>query len=151
VDITSANLLPEKNPTKEGYTFVKWVVVGNESYNLTSATKFSQLVEGTGDQKVYLKAKWTIRSDIQVTLDANGSTDYPATVDGAATKTYTAQTYGTTISYPTPVRDGYTFLGWSTQKTAEAAVNDCAPVTSLKVPAANTPPTMLSGPPRRTP
>jgi uncharacterized repeat protein (TIGR02543 family) len=137
VDLTNANLLPEKNPTKEGYTFDKWVVVGNESYNLTSATKFSELVAGTGDQKVYLKAKWTIRSDIQVTLDANGSTDYPATVGGGDTKTYTAQTYGTTISYPTPVRDGYTFLGWSTQNTAEAAVNDDKPVTSLKVPGEN--------------
>ena len=105
-------------PTRDGYTFNGWYTAADggqkcskETVFTTSTTLYAHWTqEGGGDDKT----KYTI------TLDANGGTVTPATVetdaDGKAT-------------LPTPTRDGYTFDGWYTaanggEKKDETSVFD---------------------------
>lgn len=107
-------------PTRDGYTFNGWYTAADggqkcskETVFTTSTTLYAHWTqEGGGDDKT----KYTI------TLDANGGTVTPATVetdaDGKAT-------------LPTPTRDGYTFDGWYTaadggEKKDETSVFDAA-------------------------
>lgn len=99
---TTSVTLP--TPTRSGYTFGGWyresactnkVGNGGASYTPTASTT--------------LYAKWTL-SSWTVSYDANGGSGAPA----AQTKVSgTALTLSSTV----PKRSGYTFLGWSTNKT----------------------------------
>ena len=81
-----AEITPEENPTKEGYTFSGWSEI--------PATMPAHNVEVTGS---------FIANSYNLTYK----------VDGQEYKTY-AVIYGTAIiAEPDPVKEGYTFSGWS--------------------------------------
>ncbi len=95
-------------PTKTGYTFTGW----DKSF----PTKMPA-------EDLLLTALWQANR-YPVTLDPNGGTVTPETVE----VTYD-QTYG---ALPVPEREGYTFIGWydgSTAITAETPVTITAPQT----------------------
>ena len=128
VGYDESGLLP--TVSREGYTLKGWRVAGTDTA-VTSDMKYGDIAPDA--DSVTLQAVWEIRSDIQVTLDANGSASLPATVGGAAKKVYTNRTYGDLIDM-VPERNGYTFVGWSLQKTLEDAVGWYAPHGYVKVP-----------------
>lgn len=89
-------LRPE-SPEKEGYNFVDWFAP-----DATAAFDFGTPI--TAD--ITLKAKWSIIS-YTVKFDSDGGSDVaPAIVE-----------YGKTVTKPTdPVKDGFFFAGWYTDK-----------------------------------
>jgi len=97
---TNANLVA---PTRAGYTFAGWkatTVEGNWVENNTYSAGTS-LIDMYGN--VTLTAVWEAK-ELTVTLDANGGTVDPASIQ----VTYFEE-YG---EIPTPTRLGYTFDGW---------------------------------------
>lgn len=92
-------------PVREGYTFLGWA----ESSTAASPT-YSAGGSFTKDQNITLYAVWKAITYL-VSYDANGGTGVPA----AQTKYHNTVL---TLSYTTPTRQGYTFLGWSTSNTA---------------------------------
>lgn len=93
--------------TRVGYTQTGWSTTdgGAKAYDL--------LASYTANSSTTLYPYWTINT-YTVSFDANGGSDAPS----AQTKTYGVDL---TLSSQTPVRDGYTFLGWATTSTATAA------------------------------
>ena len=83
-------------PTRDGYTFTGWFTA------LSGGTQVAASTVVTGPNTLY--ARWTIKS-YTVVFDANGG-------NGSVSKSYT---HGATLGeLPTPMRDGYKFLGWFT-------------------------------------
>ncbi len=108
VDVATAlyNLGTEGIFTREGYTLTGW--------NTKASGKgiFYDLGESVELEKnLTLYAVWEINT-ITVTFNANEGTVDPTTMSGE---------YNTTITLPTPVREGYAFKGW---KIGEAAETD---------------------------
>ncbi len=134
-DDPTKQILPYQNPIRLGYKFVNWHLLGNENLVVTDKTTYEDLVDGNESiMSATVVAKWEVRDDIKVTLDANGTSGAPATVDGGATKVYENQSTGEVIDYAAPVRAGYTFKGWSQKRLASEAIGDYAPIMSLTVP-----------------
>ena len=92
---TAVTLAPA---TRTGYTFGGWYE--DSSFNGEQVTEIA--ADATGNKTLY--AKWT-PIPYTVSWDANGGT-----LDGS----YTSGTvdYGTAITEPMPIREGYTFNGW---------------------------------------
>ena len=84
------------DPVKEGYTFNGWFVAGTE-------TEYT-FPETMPDENVNIEAKWTINPYDVIFYNYDG-TEYNKT----------SPDYGTAISAPEgePVREHYTFVGWS--------------------------------------
>ncbi|MBQ2842149.1 MAG: InlB B-repeat-containing protein [Clostridia bacterium] len=88
-----APVAPVEEPTKEGYTFDKWV-----DENGNEVTPPATMPE----DDVTIKATWTVNV-YNVTYNVDGTV-----YDGP-----TATNYGAAITVPTaPAKDGYTFAGW---------------------------------------
>ncbi len=88
-----APVAPIEEPTKEGYTFDKWV-----DENGNEVTPPATMPE----DDVTIKATWTVNVH-NVTYNADG-----AVYDGP-----TATDFGAAIAVPAdPTKDGYTFAGW---------------------------------------
>ena len=85
-------------PTYDGYDFIGWYTDKDSGDEVTTNTVF------TKDTTIY--AHWQ-KQEYIVTFDANGGS---VTTISATTKD------GKLESLPTPTYDGYTFLGWYTQK-----------------------------------
>ena len=85
-------------PTYDGYDFIGWYTQKDGGDEVTTNTVF------TKDTTIY--AHWQ-KQEYIVTFDANGGS---VTTISATTKD------GKLESLPTPTYDGYTFLGWYTQK-----------------------------------
>ncbi len=83
-------------PIRTGYTFLGWTYEGQ-----TEPTKVVTIALGTTGDKEYT-ANWQVNT-YSVTLDANGGTVSPETLDA---------TYDTVVTLPDPTREGYTFVGW---------------------------------------
>lgn len=96
-------------PTYTGHTFLGWAT----SASATSA-KYSAGGAFNTDADTTLYAVWRANR-YTVSYNANGGTGAP----GSQTKTY-----GTAITLSTtkPTCEGYTFIGWSTDKTATTAM-----------------------------
>ena len=88
------------NPTREGYTFNDWSLVGSES-KLTGTT-FTAGIENTT-----LTANWTI-NEYTLTVNPNGGKYNNST----SNTTYTLD-YKESQNISIPEREGYTFTGWS--------------------------------------
>jgi uncharacterized protein (TIGR02145 family)/uncharacterized repeat protein (TIGR02543 family) len=86
-------------PTKEGYTFTGW------SLNATTISETTNVATASDHTLV---AQWQGNSYL-VTFDSNGGSLNPS----SKTVTY-GTAYGT---LPTPVKEGYTFTGWSLNAT----------------------------------
>ena len=97
-----------KPPTKAGYRFDGW-------YTDAALTKKSSGIAANsiGDRTFY--AKFTKLADVKLSFSRNGGT-------GNAPAAQTVP-YGTTVTIPKiyPTREGYYYLGWSTNKNATAA------------------------------
>ncbi|MBQ6661016.1 MAG: InlB B-repeat-containing protein [Lachnospiraceae bacterium] len=97
-----------KPATKSGYRFDGW-------YTDAAKTKKSSGIapDSIGDRTFY--AKFTKLADVKLSFSRNGGT-------GNAPAAQTVP-YGTTVTIPKiyPTREGYYYLGWSTNKNATAA------------------------------
>lgn len=105
-------------PTREGYTFKKWILTGEGASmpTLTEKTIFT-----IGYEDATLTAVWE-NNDITVTLDPNGGTVIP---DNIIVKY--DNPYG---ELPTPVKEGYDFLEWTLDKEGTKAVTKDTIVTN---------------------
>ncbi len=142
VAFDSANLLPDPAPTRAGYSFDGWYVKGDADQKiLTQTDLYSDLVGNvTTETKLVLVAKWTLRTDIPVKLMANGSDLYEAyfEVEGQKVNEVSYKgSFGDPQDYPPPIRDGFSFIGWS-EKQAYDPVTDPKPIMSLVVPGFDT-------------
>mgnify|MGYP004625883483 FL=1 len=93
------------SPTREGYTFKNWTIAGNSTLVDTTLTIGS---ESTNLVANYEANKYT------VSFNPNGGT-----VDTSSIEVTYGSTYGT---LPTPIRDGYNFIGWYTDASGGGAV-----------------------------
>src|SRR5690606_10039443 len=100
VGVNHGHTIDEPNdPTKDGYTFIGWF----SDEDLTEEFDFE--TEITEDTTLY--AKWEVVS-YTISLNLNGGTLDPA----FPTTSYTVESDDITL--PTPVKDGYDFIGWFT-------------------------------------
>lgn len=102
-------------PTSTGYTFLGWTGEGETTPQLTVV-----LPKGTTGDKMYF-ANWEVNI-YAITLDTSG---------GNALEAISYAVTSSPITLPTPVRTGYTFLGW----TGEGIVN---PQTEVIIPTGST-------------
>lgn len=108
---------------RPGYNFIGWSVNGTDVIK-----QRSDIINAAVTGAVNYIAQYKEKTDITVTLNANGGTFE----GGQATVIKTGQKYNTAVDYDTPTREGYTFLGWSTNK------NSTGGSMSLTCPATNT-------------
>ena len=101
--------LSTTKPTRSGYTFLGW----GTSSTATAAT-YSAGGTYTSNSNVTLYAIWKKNAAPTYTLtyDANGGSGAPSSQSGATSYA---------VSYIEPIRNGYTFLGWSTKNNATVA------------------------------
>ena len=102
-------------PTSTGYTFLGWTGEGETTPQPTLV-----LPKGTTGDKIYF-ANWEVNI-YAITLDTSG---------GNALDAISYAVTSSPIKLPTPVRTGYTFLGW----TGEGIVN---PQTEVIIPTGST-------------
>ena len=102
-------------PTSTGYTFLGWTGEGE-----TTPQQTVVLPKGTTGDKMYF-ANWEVNI-YAITLDTSG---------GNALEAISYAVTSSPITLPTPVRTGYTFLGW----TGEGIVN---PQTEVIIPTGST-------------
>ena len=91
-----------KAPTRVGYTFLGWTGTDIDTPTLTVTVEEGSY--GDRSYKAHFKA-----NEYTLTLDPNG---------GRVTVDRVTVAYDEKLSLPTPVRDGYTFLGWMYLDTA---------------------------------
>ncbi len=94
---------------RPGYNFIGWSINGTDVIK-----QRSDIINAAVTGAVNYIAQYTEKTDITVTLNANGG----AFADGKDTVEKSDQKYGAGVDYETPTREGYTFLGWSTDKEA---------------------------------
>ena len=100
--------LSSTKPTRTGYTFQGWGTSASDtSVNYAAGASY------TSNAAITLYAIWKAKT-YTVSYNANGGTDAPA----SQTKTHGV---AMTITTSEPVREGYSFLGWSTSSTATTA------------------------------
>ncbi len=129
---------PTTNPTATGKAFLGWYFdkytpkyqlqttenIGNEQDKTKKVTTKTYVSK---DAAHTLYARWD-EKDYKVTLNANGGNKLSPNV---ITVTYT-EPYGNNPEYqtlPTPTREGYTFLGWYTEKAADKGTRITASTT----------------------
>ena len=100
--------------TKENYTFAGWATSQNGSVVYTDAQEVKNLTTVNGGE-VTLYAVWTENDSYNVVYDNN----YDSQVPSEPQKVYLGVNY--TIKSETPSREGYTFVGWNTNKSATEA------------------------------
>ena len=108
VEVTKNATISSTKPTRKNYTFLGW----STSKTATSAT-YKPGAAYTDKKNITLYAVWKANT-YKITYDANGGTGAPAAQTVEVTK-------NATISSTKPTRSNYTFLGWSTSKTATSA------------------------------
>lgn len=114
----SMMVAPEE-PTKTGYRFVGWFT----DPEFENAFDFTGAFMPGNDLDLY--AKW-VANKYSVTFDANEGT-LPNGAQNPIDVTYDSQ-YGT---LPTPVRTGYKFLGWFTERTGGVKISGTDTVSIL--------------------
>lgn len=97
-----------KNPTRTGYNFTNWT-------KSTTDSSLNDLVFKMGSTNTTLTANWTAKT-YTLTYNVNGGN---ALSSNSKTIRYD-QAYGT---LPTPIRTGYSFLGWYTAKDGGTKVD----------------------------
>ena len=100
--------------TKENYTFAGWATSQNGDVVYTDAKEVKNLTTANNGE-VTLYAVWTENDSYNVVYDNN----YDSQVPSEPQKVYLGDNY--TIKLETPSREGYTFVGWNTDKTATEA------------------------------
>lgn len=102
---------PPQDPTLPGYRFLGWYMgdVGGDQYLRQYVSIDHYYIDGGLPQELTFYAMWekTDLSGFTITFDANGGSVSPASKQ-------TGPDGRVSGGYPTPTRDGYTFLGWFT-------------------------------------
>ena len=98
-------------PSKSGYSCLGW----STSSSATSAS-YSCGTSYTPSKNITLYAVWKSVPMCKVTYDAKGGTVSPSSV---------SVELDASIRFPKPVRDGYTFVGWTTDSSAATARYYC--------------------------
>ncbi|MBD5131383.1 MAG: hypothetical protein HDT28_02135 [Clostridiales bacterium] len=106
---------PSDKPTRDHYTFDKWVLLSNDEFDFDNT-----LVE----RDYTLKPTWTANV-YTVTFDKNGA-DEPDSAFPAQNVTYPNKATAPTV---TPTKAGHTFVGWVIGSETGAAFNFGAAVT----------------------
>lgn len=110
--------VPGSEPTRDGYTFMGWSETpdGDVKFRKGDNVAVAEMNSVDGTRTLY--AVWAAREDtrFELVLDPNGGSDAPVidpivSSDGSVTFT---------LPMEEPVRDGYTFRGWSTSATGKA-------------------------------
>ncbi len=114
VTYDSKYILPDTEPTYNGYKFLGWFTASSGGTQVTTNTD----VKITGSQTLY--AHWEGKQ-YTVTFNANGGTTPSKT---SMTVTYRSS-YGT---LPTTTRSGYTFLGWYTSASGGSNITSSSTV-----------------------
>ena len=114
-----ATVAAPATPVKEGYTFAKWV-----DENGADATVPATMPE----YDVTLVADWTINK-YDITWNIEGEGTY---------KTDKEVAYGTEITAPTPVKEGYVFSGWEGYTDGMKMPDNALTFTGAWAPATNT-------------
>ena len=109
-----AQKLSENAFTKENYTFAGWATSQNGDVVYTDAKEVKNLTTANNGE-VTLYAVWTENDSYNVVYDNN----YDSQVPSDPQKVYLGVNY--TIKSETPSREGYTFVGWNTDKAATEA------------------------------
>lgn len=104
--------LSSTKPQKSGYTFVGW---GTSSSDTTA--DYSAGGSYTTNASDTLYAIW--KKTIELSYNVNGGSNQPSKQSATIYNATTSSKF--TISNSTPVRTGYTFLGWSTSASATSA------------------------------
>ena len=99
--------------TKTGHTFAGWATSANGS--VTYSDKQSVNLSSTNDATITLYARWTPKQ-ITITWNANGGSVIPTT------SSYTYD--GSSVTLPTPTRDGYNFKGWYTSASGGSQITE---------------------------
>ena len=87
-------------PTRTGYTFIEWQIVGNESTITDETFKM-------GTENTTLTAKWEA-NEHTLTIDPNGGE-----WDGNSSPSELSIRYDSVTPIANPERPGYTFTGWT--------------------------------------
>lgn len=104
-------------PTREGYTFDGWARSGSANGTWNSGTRtFTFGAENA--TTTTLTAGWTINTSTLV-INPNGGT-----YDNLTTNTTITQSFGTTYTVLTPLRNGHTFVGWTRSGSANGIWNN---------------------------
>ncbi|MCL2631935.1 MAG: InlB B-repeat-containing protein, partial [Coriobacteriia bacterium] len=102
-----SNLLPESNPVKTGYTFVRWETARSGGTDVTAETTYADLADNDDRiTSVTIYAVFEENSNYTVKYDTNGG--LPAIAD----LTNVSWTQADLLPAE-PTRDGYTFAGWN--------------------------------------
>lgn len=104
---TDSGLLPDADPSREGYTFTGWKVSsGGAAVEAKVTHKYSSLAADDSTMSITLEAQWN-ENTYSVNYDTNGG--QPASIN-----TLTGVTWSQTGLLPgsDPVKAGYTFAGW---------------------------------------
>ena len=118
-------VLPAKDPTREGYTFSGWWTDASEGAQITEDTYFR-----TDDDSTKIYAHWT-ENTYKVTFEKNDETgSTKVKQDKMADEEFTF-TESKALTANTYTRDGYTFKGWSTNKTGPKEYDDKQTVSGL--------------------
>lgn len=88
-------------PTRNGYTFDGWYTSSSSGTRITSNSKVSL----SGNQTLYAHWAEVVPSTYTVTFDANGGSVSPSSVTLKVGESYK--------DFPTPVLNGYKFIGWA--------------------------------------
>ena len=107
--------LSAAKPTRSDYTFKGWATKPD-----AASAQYAPGSKYTGNSDITLYAVWVknatpapVVRNITITYDANGGTGAPAAITGEVGKII--------LSSIAPTRTGFSFLGWSADKTAGTA------------------------------
>ncbi|MBR2521128.1 MAG: InlB B-repeat-containing protein [Oscillospiraceae bacterium] len=105
--------LPDTQPTRSGYGFIGWSVS-----SAAAAGDYAAGSEFVSDADTTLYAIWKNKTRFTVTYDykTNGGTSCPK----ESAKVYLDENADLTVK---PVRDGWTFVGWNTNKNAHKGLS----------------------------
>ena len=112
--------LPEL--TRTSYEFLGYTIINNTlgiTSSISNKTTLNIPANAYGD--ITVQANWKL-SILNVTLDANGGTVTPTTIQVTCESEYG--------DLPTPTRNGYEFAGWYTDKTNGTLVTSSTKVTA---------------------
>jgi uncharacterized repeat protein (TIGR02543 family) len=107
--------------TRTGYTFVGWNTKKNgKGTSYTDAEKVKGLVT-KNKGKITLYAQWKA-NDYTITYELGGGANSAKNPD--------SYTYGKAVTLDSPTKDGYTFLGWYTDKNLSKKITSVSATTS---------------------
>lgn len=99
-------------PTRKNYTFTGWYSDPDAGYKLTEDVKMDS-------KNVTYYARW-----VPITLNASFNTDGGNKIEDISFP------YGSSVSLPTPKKEGYTFIGWTWEGQTKPKTGSITKVTS---------------------